>query len=297
MALSDYFLYQLSQRMPDRMVHRYKDESLDNNTPGTEAYNLAYARFQFNRKVRVGLGQSVMGLDILELGCGHGGISCFMAVAGARSVIGIDLNVTNLRVAERFAEEVSSRLGFPSGLHVAFKEMRAETTDFADNSFDTVVADNLIEHVDNPLAVMKEAHRVLRPGGSLLIPNFPSILSRNGLHLKYGFNIPWANLLFSDETIIKTLRRIAQNDATMYSVYPGLSGECNEIKDVRRYKDLNGMKYARFKQLAKQADFQIVDFTVSPSGYLGKLLTKVPLLRNSTLTDVMSVGASAVLRK
>ena len=115
---------------------------------------------------------------------------------------------------------------------------------------------------------MKEAHRVLRPGGSLLIPNFPSILSRNGLHLKYGFNIPWANLLFSDETIIKTLRRIAQNDATMYSVYPGLSGECNEIKDVRRYKDLNGMKYARFKQLAKQADFQIVDFTVSPSGYL-----------------------------
>lgn len=36
---------------------------------------------------------------------------------------------------------------------------------FEDNSFDVVMANHLLEHVDDDLAVMKEFHRVMKPGG------------------------------------------------------------------------------------------------------------------------------------
>lgn len=296
MALTDGFLYALARRWPDRMDSYYGDPRLDRGEPGSAAYALAYAEFQFNNKVKSGLGAAVWDRDVLELGCGHGGISCFMAVAGARSVTGIDISAGSLATAARFLAALESRVA-ASRLPVRFLEMPAETTTFDALSFDLVVADNLIEHVADPLTVMREAHRVLRPGGTLLVPSFPSIFSRDGLHLKYGLNIPWANIVFTDRTIIRTLRRIAERDPRMYEFYPGLQGECREIRDVRRYRDLNGITHRRFRQCALAAGFRIERFTVSTWGYSGKLLSKVPGLRDSRLGDVLSVGASAVLRK
>jgi SAM-dependent methyltransferase len=44
---------------------------------------------------------------------------------------------------------------------------------FADGSFDAVVASHIIEHLANPIAALREIHRVLRPGGRvvLLVPD------------------------------------------------------------------------------------------------------------------------------
>lgn len=43
-----------------------------------------------------------------------------------------------------------------------------ESIPYADASFDVVVSDNVLEHLDNPLEVFREVHRVLRPGGIFL---------------------------------------------------------------------------------------------------------------------------------
>ncbi len=40
---------------------------------------------------------------------------------------------------------------------------------FADNTFDLVEASHILEHLEKPFAVMKELHRILKPGGKLLI--------------------------------------------------------------------------------------------------------------------------------
>lgn len=47
---------------------------------------------------------------------------------------------------------------------------------FADNSFETIVALSIVEHLDNFLAVMGEIHRVTRPGAmvNILVPHFSS---------------------------------------------------------------------------------------------------------------------------
>jgi SAM-dependent methyltransferase len=40
---------------------------------------------------------------------------------------------------------------------------------FEDSTFDEIVADNVIEHLDNIIKVMEELHRISKPGGSLVI--------------------------------------------------------------------------------------------------------------------------------
>jgi len=54
----------------------------------------------------------------------------------------------------------------------------AEETGFADGEFDVVVTSELLEHVFEPSAVLREAHRVLKPGG-LIVGSVPHEKSLN----------------------------------------------------------------------------------------------------------------------
>lgn len=60
---------------------------------------------------------------------------------------------------------------------------------FSDNSFDVIEASHVLEHLDRPFLVMKELHRILKKGGSLIIkvPHF----SRGFTHAEHahGFDI------------------------------------------------------------------------------------------------------------
>jgi len=60
---------------------------------------------------------------------------------------------------------------------------------FEDNSFDLVEAYHILEHLDKPFVVMKEMHRILKPGGKLRIkvPHF----SRGFTHAEHvhGFDV------------------------------------------------------------------------------------------------------------
>lgn len=92
--------------------------------------------------------------DCLELGGGTGRIA--EALRGARSVIHSDIAVGMCRVARR-------QRGLRS---ICFD---AEAIPFADASFDTVIASEMIYYLAEPRRCLTEARRVLRPGGRLLI--------------------------------------------------------------------------------------------------------------------------------
>ncbi len=57
---------------------------------------------------------------------------------------------------------------------------------YADNSFDSLVSFQVIEHIENDTLFLKEIFRVLRPGGIALIttPNRIQSLSRNPWHIR-----------------------------------------------------------------------------------------------------------------
>lgn len=58
---------------------------------------------------------------------------------------------------------------FSSHEHLDYKNIDAENTKFDDNSFNYVIVANVIHHLSSPLKFFKEAHRILKKDGKLLI--------------------------------------------------------------------------------------------------------------------------------
>lgn len=293
MPFSDYLLYRLSRIWKSPVADMAARVGAE---PGTDDYYRQYAAFQFNQRVTKGIGTSVDNLDVLEVGCGHGGITSFLAVAGARRVVGIDINTVNLEHARRFAEHVRARFGENARFPVEFLEMNAYAMTFEPESFDVVICDNSFEHFMNPEEVMRQSFHILRPGGLLLVPSFSSIYSQHGLHLKNGLKVPWANLFFSEATIVRTMRRLAADNPTLLDIYPGLADGAETVRDLRRYKDLNDITFAKFKEMAARTGFKVASFRPFPTR-IGHVVQRTPGIRNTLLADIFSQGAKASLRK
>jgi SAM-dependent methyltransferase len=106
---------------------------------------------------------SLDGVDVVDLGCGFGGLSLYLAVAGAR-VVGVDPNAERFGVAERLAARFRLDARFVQGW---MEELRLE-----DQAFDVAVMNNslcyLVARADRRRA-FGHALRVLRPGGWLVI--------------------------------------------------------------------------------------------------------------------------------
>lgn len=266
--------------------------------PSTEQYHLDYAtKYQFDIKVKYGIGLDVRGKDVLEIGCGHGGIACFLAVNGAKSVVGIDINDKNLGIAKKVKAKIEHDLG-GANIPVTFTYANAASTGFPDESYDIIIADNVFEHFSEPETVLKECYRLLRKGGIVSVPSLPSYYSKYGLHLKIGFKVPWANLLFSERTICKVVGILAERDASLLNFYPGVKDNPRFVRDLRAFKDLNGMTYKQFKRLVIGQNFRLVIFRTSPTPrILGPLVSKIPILKTSIFGDIFSSKSTAVLIK
>ena len=98
------------------------------------------------------------GKDVVELGCGTGYVSSWLARRGARPV-GIDNSPKQLEAARAFQREFG--LDFP--LHLG----DAERTPFPDASFDLAISEYGASIWCDPYRWIPEAARILRPGGRL----------------------------------------------------------------------------------------------------------------------------------
>ncbi len=103
----------------------------------------------------VGALGNVSGKVVLELGCGGGQWSMFLADAGVRSV-GLDLSREQLRAALGLM-----RTAYP------LVQGDAERLPFGDASFDLVLSDYGAMSWADPYRTVPEVARVLRPGGRL----------------------------------------------------------------------------------------------------------------------------------
>lgn len=101
--------------------------------------------------------------NILDVGCGIGGSSLYLAEKFHAKATGITLSpVQAARATERARE-----LGLSSKTH--FQVADAQATPFADNCFDLVWSLESGEHMPDKSKFMQECYRVLKPGGMLIM--------------------------------------------------------------------------------------------------------------------------------
>jgi len=120
---------------------------------------VAQAEHWRHRLIRDGT-ELAPGTRLLELGCGVGAV---LAVLGQEfpglELTGVDIEAKQLEFARGHLER--------SGVEATLVETDAAGLPFADESFDHVWTMWFLEHVPDPVAVLREARRVLAPGGGI----------------------------------------------------------------------------------------------------------------------------------
>lgn len=107
------------------------------------------ARLQFLERFVV-----LSGLRVLDVGCGGGILSEALAERGA-SVLGIDLAESALQAAEAHR----------AGQAVEYRLESSRETAARGEVFDVVTCMEMLEHVADPAAVLRDIHALLKPGG------------------------------------------------------------------------------------------------------------------------------------
>jgi SAM-dependent methyltransferase len=152
----------------------------------------------FNVHYRVGrIAKYIEGGDWLDYGCADGGYTHALLESGAKTAIGIDVDVNRIEAA---------RKTFPG---IPFYARQGQEIPFPDNSFDGVFMNEVFEHVADERETLEEIHQLLRPGGLLIIisPNRGFPFEGHSVHIGRWSSkaptplVPWLPKVLTDQWV------------------------------------------------------------------------------------------------
>lgn len=171
--------------------------------------------FRIEAERIVGLARLTRDSVVLEIGCGAGELLDRMR-RRVRLAVGVDVSPVGLRLAmER--RSVIAVAG------------RAEKLPLRDSRVDVVVAQHLIEHLPYAPAAMEEWHRVLRPGGRLVIAT-PNAAYPDRSH----FEDPTHTRIFTPESLAAGLEEAGFRVERLFTLFPYLGkGRLGRAASIR----------------------------------------------------------------
>jgi SAM-dependent methyltransferase len=110
------------------------------------------------------LGSIHPGESVLDIGCGAG-LDALLAAL----MVGAEGRVVGIDVTQAMIDKAKANLALLDLQNVAFQVGEAESLPFPDNDFDVVISNGVFNLTLNKEMALKEAHRVLKPGGRLLL--------------------------------------------------------------------------------------------------------------------------------
>lgn len=128
---------------------------------------------------------------VLDVGCGIGDMLSYR-----RNTVGLDVNPLNVDFCKK--RKLNAYL------------MKPNMIPFDDKSFDSVLLDNVLEHIESPSLLFKEIRRVLKPDGLLLI----------GVPGEKGFRSDDDHKIFYEEKILQVLAKKNQFNTDQFFYTP-----------------------------------------------------------------------------
>jgi SAM-dependent methyltransferase len=192
--------------------------------------------------------------NVLDYGCGPGWQSVCLARLDTKRVVGIDIGLSRIEHAREIAGRFN--VAHKTEMHVGWQESLS-------GQFDIVISKDSFEHYQNPEIALEEMKKALRPGGKLFIVFSWPWYSPLGSHMQVFTLIPWVNLLFSEQTVMRVRSRYRSDGAIRY-------------EDVE--SGLNKMTVKRFENIIRASGLCVESIFLK--GFKQwHFFTKVPLLR------------------
>lgn len=214
----------------------YMDAPFPNYPPGDTLSGLRgrAAKSEFARLLE----QAIPGdANVVELGCGTGQTSLFLATAN-RTIIGADLTRASLELGNSAA----NRYGL-SGVH--FIETDLRTPALKAGAFDVVYSSGVLHHTPDPRASFKSMAELCKPGGIVVLglynvyARFPHRLRRGVARLTSNKFIPFDPVLRARETEPERRR------AWLRDQYEHPEEHRHTVAEVQRWFSENDIRYLR----------------------------------------------------
>lgn len=207
---------------------------------------------------------------VLDFGCGAGGKSLYYASLGAEKVTGIDIVESYKAESEALADKL--------GLSERFEFVLGSATEsgFADNTFDTIIMNDFMEHIADPEKVLCEARRIIKPGGKIFI-NFPPYYHPFGAHISDAVNMPWCHLFFGESTLVETYKDLVKSLPDGENRIKFRISKNQKGKEYFSY--INKMTIKRFKRILKAQNISPVYYDETPIRNIVKPFAKLPFVK------------------
>jgi len=238
---------------------------------------------------------------VLDFGSGTGGMSLLAARLGAVSVDGVDLRANEIAIAQDRLAHVTDQTDLPRApiaFHVATDAARI---DFPNQRFDRILCFDVLEHIMRYREILREWHRILSPGGRVLIAWQP-FGHPWGHHLSARLPLPWVHLIFSPQALVEACDLIFDTPEHQPRAWDYDEDGRLKPRDVPSPNPggINRVSMRRFERLFRGQDFHIarrqpIAFDgPKPVRLASAMLSRTPLLREYfTATQVYELEKRA----
>lgn len=154
----------INERVKAELLSHTEDDVLAESYKLKNRFNHIWkypSKLRYDDKFRSYL-TDLSGKSILDYGCGRGLASVEYLKQGAH-VCGIDISPQYIDECNELAQAANAESG-----SFDFRVMDAHKLDFPDNTFDIVAGNGILHHLDAQVA-LREIHRVLIPGGRVIL--------------------------------------------------------------------------------------------------------------------------------